>query len=282
MEKTLSARSRRRLRLRLAKCLAEQDECNRKRHACEASQMTKSDDRGGNESVSCVGRSDGNLESCPEQAGVSGENPGTIDDDSPQDVESDGDLESDGECADSLDDEQPSSESCSDKSDDDYDLTDSHTMNSELSHEESLSFSESASSSTHINKTSLPEVDDGIPLFPGSRIPSAHFDVVLMSLVQRHNLTYACETDLLQLFSMVLPSPNRVPSSASTFTSKFANFRSDVLIQHFCGCCLTLLDSELSCTRPQCTASKEQHSVFIRIPLASQLIDRFQGIFSVF
>lgn len=58
--------------------------------------------------------------------------------------------------------------SCIEESDDDHNLTDSHTINSKLSHEGSLSFSESVSSSTHINKTSLPEVDDGIPLFPGS------------------------------------------------------------------------------------------------------------------
>lgn len=91
MEKKLSERSHHHVRLRLVKCLAEKDECTRKRHAREASQMTKSDHRGVNESVICVGRSDGNVESCPEQAGVSCEHPGTIDDDSRQDVESDGD-----------------------------------------------------------------------------------------------------------------------------------------------------------------------------------------------
>ena len=83
----------------------------------------------------------------------------------------------------------------------DDDLTDSHATNSQLSDEGSISFldSESVSSCTLDitmgDKTSLSEVDGGLPLFPGSRIPSAHFNIVFMSLVQRHNLTYACETD---------------------------------------------------------------------------------------
>ena len=114
-------------------------------------------------------------------------------------------------------------------------------------------------------------------LFPGSRIPSTHFDTVFMCFVQRHNLTYACQGDLLRLFSMVLPSPNTVPSSSFTFTRQFTDFKKEVLIQRFCGCCLSELNHGSSCGRQQCRTSQERQAVFIRIPLGIQLRDRFQG-----
>lgn len=46
------------------------------------------------------------------------------------------------------------------------------------------------------------------PLFPGSRISSADFNIAFMSLAQRHNLTYSSQTDILKFLSIILPSPN--------------------------------------------------------------------------
>ena len=107
MEKTLSERSCRLLRLRL-------DECAAKCHADEARQTCESDDRGFSKSVGCVAESSGDLESGGEHAGIfspSNEQPSMSDGNSLQGVESGGDLESGEECAGfSLDDEQPSTE----------------------------------------------------------------------------------------------------------------------------------------------------------------------------
>ena len=155
-------------------------------------------------------------------------------------------------------------------------MNDSDPTNSQLS-SDSISCQSIATSTLEL----MPSPDlgnQGDPLFPGSIVSSAHFNIAFMSLVQRHNLTYSCETDLLQLLSMVLPSPNKVPSSSSNIIGRFANLKNDGIIQHFCGVCSTPLDSGLLCTRPHCTSSQSRPSVFIRIPVAAQLMERFQGL----
>ena len=116
-----------------------------------------------------------------------------------------------------------------------------------------------------------------VPLFLGSKIPSPHFNIALISFVQRHNLSYACETDLLHLLAMVLPSPNEVLPLSFLFTSQFANLKSDSVIQHFCDVCSQPIDPGLLHTRPLCCSSQGGQSVFIRIPVAAQLIECFQG-----
>ena len=51
----------------------------------------------------------------------------------------------------------------------------------------------------------------GVPLYPESSIRDDSFNAVFLSLVQRHNLTYACQSDLLKLFTILLPLPSRIP-----------------------------------------------------------------------
>ena len=75
------------------------------------------------------------------------------------------------------------------------------------------------------------------PLFPESHISAVDFNIALMSVVQRHNLTYSSQTDILKLMSMVLPTPNAVPSSSNMLRSKFTNLTSETVVQHFCGSC---------------------------------------------
>ena len=43
------------------------------------------------------------------------------------------------------------------------------------------------------------------PLFPQADISTEAFEVAFMSLVQRHNLTYACQSDILKLFRLLHP-----------------------------------------------------------------------------
>ena len=80
----------------------------------------------------------------------------------------------------------------------------------------------------------------GVPLYPDSCITEDGFNTVFLSLVQRHNLTYASQSDVLKLFSILLPSPSKVPSS-HVLISKFVNFEEDTIVQHFCGSCAQLL-----------------------------------------
>ena len=85
-------------------------------------------------------------------------------------------------------------------------------------------------------------LSEGVPLFPESRVTSEEFRLAFLSLTQRHNLTYASQTDILKLLTIVLPAPSDVPSSASMLTSKLVRYKTETKIQRFCGCCTCPLD----------------------------------------
>ena len=98
-----------------------------------------------------------------------------------------------------------------------------------------------------------------ISLFPQSRVTTGDFNLALMSLIQRHNLTYASQTDILRLLSIVLPSPSNIPSSARMLINKFASYKSDTVVRHFCGCCTCPLDSGSSCAKQRCNLLPHRH-----------------------
>lgn len=129
------------------------------------------------------------------------------------------------------------------------------------------------SSSANIGK------DDDIPLFHEPGIKNNDFNTAFMSLVQRHNLTYSSQSDILKLLSIVLPSPNNVLSSAHVLTNKFVSYKEDTVIHHFCGNCTSPLQPGTSCERQQCIGAQGPHGIFVRIPLSLQLRERFEGTF---
>ena len=116
------------------------------------------------------------------------------------------------------------------------------------------------------------------PLFPQAHVTTEGFDVAFMSFVQRHNLTYASQSDLLKLFSIVLPSPSMVPSSSHVLISKFVNYKKDSVTQHYCGSCLSVLQAGTPCGNSQCSnQGRIQGAVFVRVSLTMQLKERFEG-----
>ena len=78
---------------------------------------------------------------------------------------------------------------------------------------------------------------EGTPLFQESSVKSEDFNTAFLSLVQRHNLTYSSQGDILKLLSIVLPSPSNIPSSAHVLYKKFTNYKDDTVVQHFCDNC---------------------------------------------
>ena len=157
-------------------------------------------------------------------------------------------------------------------------------LNIELSGEEIQSSSECDLSDTAdiLDEQQLNSSSSGsAPLYQHSCISSSDFNVTFLSLAQRHNLTYSSRTDILQLFSIVLPTPHVVPSSSNMLINKFANFRTETTVQHFCGSCTQPLSRGASCTSRGCLGSREQCAVFVRIPIATQISERFQGIMCI-
>ena len=142
---------------------------------------------------------------------------------------------------------------------------------------------DSESDSTGVSTTAssdeepFSELPPQLPLFPQAKITRHGFNASMMSLVQRHNLTYACQADILQLCSAILPTPNAVPSSALTLRRHFVNLGEATITHHFCGSCIEELQHSSRCSKQDCISSMVPSSTFIEIPLDKQLIDKFKG-----
>ena len=149
----------------------------------------------------------------------------------------------------------------------------------------SSSISESLSSVSGVesdNDEGQSQQEDTVPLFPHAHVSTEGFEVAFMSLVQRHNLTYASQSDLLKLFSIVLPSPSKVPSSSYVLISKFIDYGKDAVTQHYCGSCMSVLQPGLSCVSSHYPKKGGiQRAVFVRVSLAMQLKERFEGRFKL-
>ena len=117
----------------------------------------------------------------------------------------------------------------------------------------------------------------GVPLYPDSCITDDGFNTIFLSLVQRHNLTYTSQCDILKFFSILLPSPSRVPSSSRVLISKYINFKEDAIVRYFCGFCMHPIESGSSCDQQQCIRAQLPRAVFVRIPLRMQVRERFEG-----
>ena len=114
-------------------------------------------------------------------------------------------------------------------------------------------------------------------IFAGSPVSEEEFSVTLMSVFQRHRLTYACQSDLLQLLSMFLPSPNGVPPSVHVLNKQYLDLNKDTITHRCCGKCMELLPITTKCTKPECITAKLPDVLLLEIPLQMQLMDRFKG-----
>ena len=146
---------------------------------------------------------------------------------------------------------------------------------SSVSISESLSNVSEDESETEVDGHS--QQQDSSPLFPQAHVSAEGFEIAFMSLVQRHNLTYASQSDLLRLFSIVLPPPNMVPSSSHVLVGKFINYEKDAITSYYCGSCLSVMQNSTPCVNSQCSNKGAQRAVFVRISLTMQLKERFEG-----
>ena len=115
------------------------------------------------------------------------------------------------------------------------------------------------------------------PLYAGSSISAHQFHVATASIALRHNLTYACQTDILRFISALLPSPNRVTTTAKSLTRKFLRYEQMTVVHRCCGVCMRLLPEGAQCLRTECVQQRVQDALFVEIPLDKQLQERFKG-----
>ena len=123
--------------------------------------------------------------------------------------------------------------------------------------------------------------EDSPPLFPGATVTEHQFNVAMASTALRHNLTYACQTDILQLIASILPSPNHATASSRSLTRKFIHYEQQSLLHRCCGACMGLLEEETRCSNPQCADLRIPDVLFVEVPIDKQLQKRFRGKSSV-
>ena len=152
-----------------------------------------------------------------------------------------------------------------------------HVTEDDSSEDSSEDSSDGMVSVSEARSVTIGTESQGTPLYQGSAISSGDFNTAFLSLVQRHNLTYSSQGDILKLLSIVIPSPSSVPSSAYMLYKKFTNYKDDTVLQHICDNCASPLEPGLSCKQQGCADAS--HGVFVRIPLSMQLKERFDGMF---
>ena len=122
------------------------------------------------------------------------------------------------------------------------------------------------------------EAEQGVRrlLYPGAQLSSHEFSVALMSVYQKHNLTYSALEDILKLFQCVLSSPNALPTSQHMVLKEFVTYDAETIIHRCCDTCCQLLPDG-SCTRRECRASGAKEATFVEVAIDAQLKERFMG-----
>ena len=102
-------------------------------------------------------------------------------------------------------------------------------------------------------------------LFPGVQFSNHEFPVALLSIFQKHSLTYSAVEDLLKLFRCVLPTPNTLPTSQH---KEFISYDTNTILHQCCGSCCQL--SSEKCSRRECQASIVKEATFVEIMIDPQ------------
>ena len=114
-------------------------------------------------------------------------------------------------------------------------------------------------------------------LYPGSMLSNQDFSLGLLSIIQKHNLTYSCVDDLLQFLITVLPHPSCIPRSNRALIKEFIDCKSSTIVHSCCGYCSKLLGSSSLCSKSECQAASLPNATFVEVPLDSQLKERLLG-----
>ena len=111
---------------------------------------------------------------------------------------------------------------------------------------------------------------------PSTAVSFDHqFSIALLSVMDKHSLSYSCVSDLLKLFTATVP--NFSLCSIHMLFNKFTNFKESTKVHHCCGYCGKLLVSNTKCTGSECLAKGLPDSSFIEVRLDHQLKVLFTG-----
>lgn len=118
-------------------------------------------------------------------------------------------------------------------------------------------------------------------LFSGSATSTHECSLMLLSIFNKHSISYSCVSDILKLFSQVLPVPNSLPRTHTTILKQFIDVEKYTTLHRCCGFCTRLLDSDSCCSRTECQLSSASNS-FIEVRLDRQLQNLFSGMLETY
>ena len=103
------------------------------------------------------------------------------------------------------------------------------------------------------------------------------FSTCLLTIFLKHSLTYACLSDILELFSLALPFPNSVPHSKHLLFNQFVKYEDSTIVHRCCNFYSQLLLGDSKCCHTECVAANAGEATFIQVLLDKQLQNLFQG-----
>ena len=74
-------------------------------------------------------------------------------------------------------------------------------------------------------------------IYNGSNISICGFNCLIMKYANKHNLSYSVIDELLDLFNIICPKPNAIPSSIYKLKKIFKQFENNFSNREFCATC---------------------------------------------
>lgn len=114
----------------------------------------------------------------------------------------------------------------------------------------------------------------------GSELSNKDCSVILLSIMNKHSLTYAAMDDILKLFSNSLPTSNFFPKTLHLLMKDYVDYEKDTIIHRCCGYCSQLLPSgSSSCFRVECRKHNLPDATFVEVCLDQQIKTLFSGTY---
>lgn len=124
-------------------------------------------------------------------------------------------------------------------------------------------------------KPSMDTLDENKLLYPGASVSIGVFMLLMAVFFTKHNLVGDAIQQLLNIFSLVLPTGNNVCSSLYSFKQYFCNLKNPIKYHYYCPNCLHTVENQNAekCTIKKCSKSFRGTDLpyFLQIPIIEQV-----------
>ncbi|CAF1044042.1 unnamed protein product, partial [Brachionus calyciflorus] len=106
-------------------------------------------------------------------------------------------------------------------------------------------------------------------IFEGSNISINEASLLILSFIQKYNLSENAQNDLIKLIKCLLPSSNKVPKTINKMYKTFSKKKTVLIEKYFCKICQNELESGKNC--PKCNIVQKTYDIFLSINFKNQL-----------